>query len=150
MSIRPSTLLLALGLVGCAATGDEGRADGLLTFTLEASPRNAGQIGQGALLPDGDQTLMTLTVSGVPPWTTRPVHIFTFVHAGSCASHDSSPAFALNETVQPMRQGSLSRPFVLRKTVPLPLDALRSPPHAVILRTSPADGFEEIFCGELR
>jgi len=102
--------------------------------------------------PQGDNTLIVLNITGVPPWVVRPVQLYTFVFAGSCASHGATPAYALNEIVQAQffGNGRPSGPFTLEKTVPVPMDTLRSGNYAIVLRTTPADGNVDIFCGEIR
>jgi hypothetical protein len=36
------------------------------------------------------------------------------------------------------------------KTVPLPLATLRSGNYAIVVRASPADGGDDLFCGDIR
>lgn len=100
----------------------------------------------------GDSTWLRLTISGVPAWTTRPVRIFTFIYAGSCAGHDVVPTFALNDVVQAdlMGNSNLFGPFTLLKSVPASLIELHSRAYAVVLRSSAADGNVDLFCGDLR
>lgn len=100
----------------------------------------------------GDQTLINLTISNVPPWAVRPIQLYTFVYRGSCAKHDATPAYALNDTVQVNVQSGigLSGPFTLAKTLPGPMATLRSGEYAIVLRTSPADGNWDIFCGDMK
>ena len=90
----------------------------------------------------GDGTSINLTISGVPPSVARPIHLYTFVYAGSCAKHDATPAYVLNDTVQVNAVNSigLSGPFTISKAVPVPTVPLRSGEYAIVLRTSPADG----------
>ena len=145
-------LALAVALT-CACTGmpDRSRSDDSVTFTLQAGPRNAGQVGKALMGPQGDRTAITLTVTGVPPWVGRPVQLYTFVYAGSCAGHDPAPAYALNEVVQAglFSNSGAFGPFTLVKLVPASMAALRSRPYALVVRTSPADGNVDIFCGEM-
>jgi hypothetical protein len=100
----------------------------------------------------GDSTMINLTITGVPPWVARPIQLFTFVYAGSCAKRDATPAYALNDTVQMNGRNSVgvSGPFTIAKTVPAPIATLRSGEYAIVLRTSPADGSWDIFCGDMR
>jgi hypothetical protein len=100
----------------------------------------------------GDRTLINLTISGVPPWVVRPIQLFTFVYAGTCAKHDARPAYALNDTVQVNAQSGigLSGPFTLAKSLPVPMATLRSGEYAIVLRASPADGSWDIFCGDMK
>ncbi len=146
------TSVIAAALTcGCAATADNRRSD-TVSFVLQADPRNAGETGRGFMTAQGDRTLVNLTISGVPPWLARPIQLFTFVYAGSCAKRDAAPAYALNDTVQVNAQNAigLSGPFTLSKTLPVPMATLRSGEYAIVLRTSPADGNQDIFCGEMK
>ena len=146
------TSVIAAALIcGCAATADNRRSD-TVSFVLQADPRNAGETGRGFMTAQGDRTLINLTISGVPPWLARPIQLFTFVYAGSCAKHDAAPAYALNDTVQVNAQSAigLSGPFTLSKTLPVPMATLRSGEYAMVLRTSPADGNQDIFCGDMK
>jgi hypothetical protein len=101
----------------------------------------------------GDGTSLLLTLTGVPPWVSRPVQLYTYVYAGTCASHDEPPAFALNEIVQAglfSNNSPTTGPFTLPKRVPVPMSALLMHPHALVVRTSPADGNVDIFCGDIK
>jgi hypothetical protein len=136
---------------GCAGTADDRRSD-TGSFMLQAGPRNAGETGSGFMTAQGDRTLINLTISGVPPWVVRPIQLFTFVYAGTCAKHDARPAYALNDTVQVNAQSGigLSGPFTLAKSLPVPMATLRSGEYAIVLRASPADGNWDIFCGDMK
>jgi hypothetical protein len=154
---RPADASLALGLAawlacGCAATTDDRRAANTVTIALKATSRNAGQVGSALLGGEGDRTPMVLTISGVPPWVSRPVQLLTFVYAGTCAEPAATPAYALNAIVQAQFAGNgrPAGPFTMEKTVPLPLAALRAASYAIVVRTTPADGNVDIFCGEIR
>ena len=154
---RPAAASFALGLAawlacGCAATTDERGAANTVTIALNATSRNAGRVGSALLGAQGDRTLMVLTISGVPPWVSRPVQLLTFVYAGTCAEPGAAPAYALNAIVQAQFSGNgrPAGPFTMEKTVPLPLDALRAGSYAIVLRTTAADGNVDIFCGDIR
>jgi hypothetical protein len=136
---------------GCAGTADNRRFD-TASFILQAGSRNAGETGRGFMTAQGDSTMINLTITGVPPWVARPIQLFTFVYAGSCAKRDATPAYALNDTVQMNGRNSVgvSGPFTIAKTVPAPIATLRSGEYAIVLRTSPADGSWDIFCGDMK
>ena len=136
---------------GCAGTADNPRSD-TVSFMLQAGSRNAGETGRGFMTAQGDRTLINLTITGVPPWVVRPIQLFTFVYAGSCAKRDATPAYALNDTVQVNAQNSVgvSGPFTIAKVVPVPMATLRSDAYAIVLRTSPADGNWDILCGDMK
>ena len=136
---------------GCVGTADDRRSD-TVSFLLQAGPRNAGESGRGFMTAQGDKTLINLTITGVPPWVVRPIQLFTFVYAGSCAKHDATSAYALNDTVRVNAHSDigLSGPFTLAKTLPVPMATLRSGEYAIVLRASPADGNWDMFCGDMQ
>ena len=136
---------------GCAGTADNRPSD-TVSFMLQAGSSNAGETGRGFMTAQGDRTLINLTITGVPPSVVRPIQLFTFVYAGSCAKRDATRAYALNDTVQVNTQNSIgvSGPFTIAKAVPVPMVTLRSGEYAIVLRTSPADGNWDIFCGDMK
>ena len=149
--VRVLALAAAL-MCGCAVTGDDRRSGDTVTFTLQAEPRNAGQVGSALMGAQGDKTLLVLNITGVPPWVVRPVQVYTFIYAGSCARHDATTAYALNDIVQAglFSNSGMIGPFTLKKTVPVAMDTLRYGDYAIVLRTSPADGNVDIFCGDMK
>lgn len=146
-------MAMATGLIcGCAAPPEDRRSGDVVSFLLQAGPRNAGETGRVSMVPMGDaKTAVVVTVSGVPPWVVWPVQLYTFIYKGSCAAHAEPPAFSLNEVVQAglFSNSSVVGPFTLNKTVPMPIDALRSGGYAIVVRTSPADSNVDIFCGDM-
>jgi hypothetical protein len=153
MTARPawSTLGLAVLLAGCA----DRMADGVVTVPLAATSRNAGEIGRAFLIPRGAQTDVVVEVSGVPPQvTTRPVHLYTFLYDGRCDRLPAKPVHALTDRVlaQSRRAAGAAAPggpFTISNTAPLSLEALRRVRHAIVIRTSPADGDVALFCGNI-
>ena len=149
-----SAVALAASLAGCADRTATTAAH-VLTVPLAASTHNAGEIGRAFLVARGDETAVVVEVSGVPPMlTSRPVHLYTFIYSGRCASLEQPPAYALTarvlaESAQSGRATPLMGPFKVSNTAPLSLDALRRGRYAVVIRTSPADGGQEIFCGDV-
>lgn len=128
-------------LVGCVgATGDKE----VLTIRLQGGPQNAASIAQASLVSRGDITDITYFIGGVPVGVSRPVQLYTFIYSGSCAQLSVEPVYSMNSTVQTIPTDSGWR---LSKEVPVALNDLRSEPHALVVRTSPADGNTDIFCG---
>lgn len=152
-------LMIAGLLAGCAG-GDPGWRTGealgeSLAVRLTASRANTGEIGLVMLTPRRDVTDVAVQVSGVPAHVTRPVHLYTAIHEGSCGTLNAAPAFALTDRVLaesintfPLA-ASAGPPFKVTNTAPVPLATLTSRPHAVVVRTAPADGNIDIFCGEI-
>ena len=145
------SVVAAASSCGCAGTADNRRLD-TASFMLQAGSSNTDETGRGFMTAQGDRTMINLTITSVPPWVARPIQLFTFVYAGSCAKRDATPAYALNDTVQVNAQNSVgvSGPFTIAKTVPVSLATLRSGEYAIVLRTSPADGNRDIFCGDMK
>jgi|TARA_B110000503_G_scaffold5014_1_gene6642 hypothetical protein len=131
-------------LVGCAgAAGDKE----VLTIRLQGGQQNAASIAQASLVGRGDITDITYLIGGVPVGVSRPVQLYTFIYSGSCARLSAKPAYSMNNTVQTIPTVSGWR---LLREVPVALRALLSEPHALLVRTSPADGNTDIFCGDIR
>ncbi|MCY1274321.1 hypothetical protein D9M69_329870 [compost metagenome] len=141
-------IMVAGGLSACVSPAgevDEQRLD----IRMTATEMNAGKIAQATLVPLGNETGMTLFVGGVPPSVARPVHLYTYIYPGTCANPGASPSYELNRTVT-THQYSRGDGWRLSKTAPVALAALRSSSHSIVLRTTPADGNVDIFCGDIR
>ena len=118
------------------------------TVSLNATIYNTGHVAQAILTPmNSSQTQLTLLVGGVPDDTLIPAQLYTYLYSGSCAKHEPKAAYSLNNLVT----DNLSDHAVIQfdKTVPLGYDTLRSGHYALVVRASPADGNQDIFCGDL-
>jgi hypothetical protein len=142
-------LIVAGAIQGCSTPSVDGGGDRLISVALAASPQNAGQLGQATLAASGDETAISFFIGGVPAGTTRPLHLYTFIYAGSCRSLGARPAYEMNQTVttNPVARRS---GWMLSRRAPVALSALRAGGYAIVVRTSPADGNLEIFCGDIR
>lgn len=143
---RLTLLLLGLGLAGC--TNLEPSSDTRVDVQLQASPRNAGRIAQATLSAREAQTDLSAFVSGVPFGTTLPLRLAAFIYPGSCARLGAQPAYALNRTLVTTRIGPVDG-WRISRSAPVPLASLRATPHALVLRTAPADGEVDLFCGDI-
>ncbi len=149
--IPTEAVIIAFALAGCA----DRMHDAVVTVPLIATTRNAGEIGRAFLMPRGTDTGVVVEVSGVPPQlTSRPVHLYTFLYDGRCDSLPPQPAHALTDRVlaQPGRTAGAtpaSGPFTVANTVSMSLAAVRAARYAIVIRTSPAAGDVEIFCGSV-
>lgn len=148
--------LLGVALAcGPAVATDSGSRDRFASVVLTASRINAGATGRATLVPLGERTQVTVVVSGVPPMlSTRPVHLYTFLYRGTCASAAPEPAYALNDRVLAQSPSSTAiaaaaGPFTITNVAPVALDALQGGRYAIRIMTSPADGNREIFCGDV-
>lgn len=146
MMIKTGLFAVALAglLAGCVSTGGDKE---VLTIRLEAGHQNAGAIAEASLVGRGDVTGITYLISGVPAGVTRPVQLYTFIYSGTCARLSAEPAYSMNNTTQatPTSSG-----WTLSKEVPVALSDLLSESRALVVRTSPADGNIDIFCGDVR
>jgi hypothetical protein len=131
-------------LVGCVGTAGEKE---VLTIHLKPGHQNAGSIAQASLVGRGDVTDITYQISGVPAGVTRPLQLYTFIYSGTCAQLSDEPAYSMNSTT---RATPTDSGWMLSRKVPVTLSDLRSEPHALLVRTSPADGSIDIFCGDIR
>jgi hypothetical protein len=147
-------------IAGCASPDGsrpeeaQGSRVGALTFDLHATSYNAGRIGRATLLPQDNGTRLVLRFSGVPPYVTVPVHVYTYIYAAACGSLPSTPTWSLNDRVLVdgvSGAASLGAPTMLTisHTIPASLRDLRSGRYAIALRTAPADGNQMIFCGDI-
>jgi hypothetical protein len=150
-------LTVAAALAACADGREDRKEDGVgvVTVSLNATSRNAGQIGRAFLIPRAAETGVVVEVSGVPPQvTSRPVHLYTFFYEGACDRLPAQPAHALTDRVLAQSGRSASGtpaggPFTVSNTAPMSLEALRHAGYAIVIRTSPADGDVAIFCGTI-
>ncbi len=151
-------VLAALISACTSVAGDGERRDApggtLATVVLTAAPYNAGRIGRAYLVPDGQRTIVRIEASGVPNTVTRPIHLYTFIHEGSCAARTEKAAFALTDTVlassvaNPAGIGAFGGVLTITNVAPISFDALRAKPYAIVVKTSPADGDRDLYCGD--
>jgi len=148
--VKAAFAAVVLALATGAAVGEAADA---VYVSLQATERNAGQIGRAFLLPEGTGTRVQIEVSGVPPMlATRPVHLYTYLYKGRCDQRPAEPAFALLERVlaqSPAGVASARGPYMVSNTVRLPFERVTAGPYAIVVRTPPADGSVDIFCGNV-
>lgn len=117
---------------------------------LTATTRNAGHIAQATLAAQGDQTAITLLIGGVPNEVSPSARLYTYIYRGTCASHGATPAYDLNRTVLPDNLLGSGGVLTLSRRSTATLSQLRGGEYTVVVRTSPADGNFDIFCGDIR
>lgn len=143
-------LVMALGCVAMSApSAADDAARNLLTIRMKAYPQNAGRVAEVTLVARKEQTELVFIVSGVPSMVTMPPHLHTYIYPGTCASRGDRPVYVISSPSVlgdrvPMRSNTMAR------RVLIPLASLVAADHAIVLRTSPADGFIDIFCGDVR
>ncbi|WP_018992798.1 hypothetical protein [Aromatoleum toluclasticum] len=157
--LMPGVALIA-ALAGCAGMGAERDMQGaagseILRVPLTATRYNAGRIGSATLVSHGGETTVTLQLSSVPSYASRPIHLYTYIHGGRCDAMSERPAYSLTDHVlaSPLgRQGAIAAfrgPVTLSNVAPVSLQKLRETPHAINVLTGPADGDRSIFCGNI-
>ena len=134
---------LVVLLAGCAGSGG---TELVSDIRFNAGPQNRGNIATLALAAQGEGTALTFFIGGVPPDTTLPLQLETYIYPGSCAWLGERPAFAMNSDIHATR---VNAGWTLRKLVPAPLASLRGGGHAVVVRTTPANRSLDIFCGDI-
>ncbi len=151
--------MLAASLSGCASIENapertETPSREVVTILLTATPYNAGRIGRAYLIPSGGRTVVRIEASGVPPYVTRPIHLYTYLYEGSCSEHGGKPAFDLNAIVlassiaNPAGIGAFGGAVTVSNAAPIAIDVLRAKPYAIVVKTGPADGDDALFCGD--
>ena len=137
---------LALLLAGCAGSGGNDGGN-VLQLSLQPTRENAGSMGQAALAARGEQTDLSIFISGVPMGVSRPLNLLTYIYPGSCSALAGKPAYALNQTAQTLRVDGGWR---LSKNIPATLQDLRAGDYSLVLSTTPADRAMNIFCAEIK
>ncbi|SAK86320.1 hypothetical protein AWB79_06050 [Caballeronia hypogeia] len=141
-----STWFAVLGLAALSGVAMAGQRDELVNIHLSATSQNAGRVAVATLVPTSATTMqIVLFVSGLPSHVALPARLYSYIYAGTCEQLGPAPEFELN---QHARVGDLV-PMRMWKSVPVPMAQLRSGNYAVVLKTSPVDGFYNVFCGNL-
>ena len=147
LHMLPSVLLL---VAACASTPPSPASDEFLVRPLQAGADNAGSTGQMTLIARGERTGLSILVQRVPSGTTLPAHLYTFIVDGRCEGQRPSEMPLTDRVLaEPLTPQALRGPYKLDLTVPRPLTSLRVTPHAVVVRSGPADGNLELFCGDI-
>ena len=149
--------IVAIGLQvsACDTASYRSAREQMVTIDLVASRSNAGETGKAFLLPRGDTTQVRIDVSGSAVPVAAPVQLYMFIYEGRCGSLNAHPKYSLTQVVRassalnPGSMGSGPGPWTLSNPAPLPLAELRGTPHALVVRTSPADANVDLFCGNL-
>jgi hypothetical protein len=142
----------ALGAAQANAT-ETGSTD-RITVRLAASRYNSGESGMAVLVPAGSETMMTIQISGVPDYTSRPIHLTAEVFGGGCGSRSQEAIYApsgpilAHSLIRPAAIGALRGPSRIAHRLPVQFEELRTTPFAISVRLRPADGNHEIFCGD--
>ncbi|MEX3785732.1 hypothetical protein [Paraburkholderia sp. BR14374] len=128
----------------------------MVVIRLNATQSNRGKIAVATLLPGvpdccgSPRTELRVWISGVPNPTTLPPRVFTYIYPGQCGSLGPQPAYDLNRRRVILGNGLPGSIMWISRRVEAPINGLTSSNYALVLRTSPADGNVDIFCGNLK
>lgn len=137
-------MVVAVGsIAGCATSPEQ-----ITSAPLNPTTHNPSSVAQATLAPMGNQTDLWLFVSSVPIETAVPARLYTYVYSGQCGSLGTKPVYELNKSVSTEFYSPMPG-FHLQKYVPVAYDTLRSGGYALVVKQAPADGGQDIFCGNL-
>ena len=151
--LASSVCLLYFGVTPATVATTNGSESNLDSIRLVGTGYNAGKIGKSTLVPEGDKTVVHLMLSGVPNGT-LPIHLYPYLYEGTCSSHKLKARYALTDHVlaqsiiRPQAIGAFRGPVRLSQSIPVAFETIRATQYAISVRTSPADGNWDIFCGD--
>ena len=135
--------IIITSLLGCTTSSDH-----VVTLTLDATRQNTGQIANVTLSSQGTQTAFIFFIGGVPNGTTLPLRLYTFINKGSC-QQAGAMAYAMNDRVDTDRMAR-TRTWTYSRTANVMMSALFADEYSIVVRTTPADGNIDIFCGNIK
>ncbi len=141
--IQSVALIATVMVFGCTTSSNQ-----TVTIPLNATQRNLGQIANTTLAIQGNQTAFSFVISGVPSGTLRPLNLYTFINKGSC-ERPGPIAYAMNDQINTNRI-SATRGWTYSRSAPVAMSELLSGGYSVVVRTTPADGNVDIFCGDIK
>jgi hypothetical protein len=112
---------------------------------LQGIAPHATRLGHADLVfrPGGTDVVVWIApVNGL----TRPQHLYTYVHQGSCANLGQRASEAPRRVLGYRETASL---WTVRNTINLNADTLKTSPHALTVWSSPPDGNLMLYCGDL-
>ena len=101
----------------------------------------SGVSGTAVLTPNGDQTVVDMTLSGPGITGNHPTHI----HTGTCDNFDPNPLYPLETVVLQ----SLNQEGKSVTTVDVPLAELQSSNYVILVHKSPQELTTYFSCGEI-
>ncbi|WP_413705428.1 hypothetical protein [Pseudomonas sp. Pseusp16] len=132
------------GLCGCSTVPD----NQVTNVPLYGTSANAGKIGRPIMMPSGHDTVFWFAVSGEPMGSALPGRLLAYIYPGSCANLGAKPAYDMNDGPNARFYSAASHQYFW-KSAPVAVETLRAGGYALVVRESPADGHQAIFCGNL-
>ncbi|WP_433769496.1 hypothetical protein [Pseudomonas putida] len=138
-------LVVAVGTIsGCSTVPDRQ----VTNVPLNATPINAGKIARPIMMSEGNATVFWFAVSGESMGSALPGRLLAYIYPGSCSSLGAKPVYDMNDGPN-ARFYSQSSYQYFWKSAPVAYETLRAGGYALVVRESPADGHQAIFCGNL-
>jgi hypothetical protein len=138
-------LVVAVGSIsGCSTVPDRQ----VTNVPLNATSINAGNIARPIMMSDGNATVFWFAVSGESMGSALPGRLQAFIYPGSCASLGAKPAYDMNDGPNARFYSAASHQYFW-KSAPVAYEILRAGGYSLVVRESPADGNQNIFCGNL-
>ena len=142
-----SSLALVLafgGLCGCSTVPD----NQVSNVPLNGTAINAGSIGRPIMMPNGHDTVFWFALSGESMGSALPGRLMAYIYPGSCENLGAKPAYDMNDGPNARFYSAASHQYFW-KSAPVAVETLRAGGYALVVRESPADGHQAIFCGNL-
>nr|WP_180202806.1 hypothetical protein [Pseudomonas sp. SbOxS1]NYU02335.1 hypothetical protein [Pseudomonas sp. SbOxS1] len=138
-------LVVAVGSIfGCSTVPDRQ----VTNVPMNATSINAGNIARPIMMPDGQTTVFWFAVSGESMGSALPGRLQAYIYPGSCGSLGAKPTYDMNDGPNARFYSQASMQYFW-KSAPVPVETLRAGGYALVVRESPADGHQAIFCGNL-
>ena len=138
-------LVVAVGTIsGCSTMPDRQ----VTNVPLNATSINAGNIARPIMMSDGNATVFWFAVSGEPVGSALPGRLQAYIYPGSCGSLGAKPTYDMNDGPNARFYSQASMQYFW-KSAPVPVETFRAGSYALVVRQSPADGDQAIFCGNL-
>ena len=141
-------MMLVLPALSCStAHKDNPAGKRVVQVNLKAGKSNAGAFGRAIFIAAGEKSEIEIYLTGLPMGVQRPVHIYTYLYRGPCSKVGGNPEFELNETVRMSISGHDA--WKTTRMIPMDLSSLVSGGYSIVIRSSPADGNRDLFCGDI-
>lgn len=138
-------LVVAVGCIcGCSTVPDRQ----VTNVPLNATSINAGHIARPIMMSSGHETVFWFAVSGESMGSALPGRLMAYIYPGSCATLGSKPAYDMNDGPNARFYSQSSHQYFW-KSAPVAVETLRAGGYALVVRESPTDGHQAIFCGNL-
>jgi hypothetical protein len=138
-------LVVAVGTIGGCSTMPDRQ---VTNVPLNATSINAGNIARPIMMSDGNATVFWFAVSGEPVGSALPGRLQAYIYPGNCGSLGAKPTYDMNDGPNARFYSQASMQYFW-KSAPVAVETLRAGSYALVVRQSPADGDQAIFCGNL-